>query len=54
MKIGKLEEEKRISKDLFLRFKSIVDKITSAHENYAVNFGKNETIKNDSIKEERE
>ena len=50
-KIGKLiEEEKRISKDLFNDLKSIVDKITSAHENYAVNYSKNETVKSDSIK----
>ena len=50
-KISKLiEEEKRISKDLFNDLKNIVDKITSAHENYAVNFSKNETIKSDSIK----
>ena len=30
--------------------KALIDKITSAHENYAVNFSKNETIKSDSIK----
>ena len=28
----------------------MIDKITSAHENYATNFSKNETVKSDSIK----
>ncbi len=49
--IGKLiDEEKDISKDLFNNLKNIVDEITSAHENYASNFSKNETVKSDSIK----
>ncbi len=49
--IGKLiEEEKKIPKDLFNDLKGLVDKITSAHENYATNFSKNETVKSDSIK----
>ena len=28
----------------------MIDKITSAHENYATNYSKNETVKSDSIK----
>ena len=49
--IGKLiEEEKKIPKDLFNNLKDLVDKITTAHENYATNFSKNETVKSDSIK----
>ena len=49
--IGKLiEEEKKIPKDLFNNLKNLVDKITTAHENYATNFSKNETVKSDSIK----
>ena len=49
--IGKLiDEDKKISKNLFNNLKNLVDKITSAHENYATNFSKNETVKSDSIK----
>ncbi len=49
--IGKLvEEEKKIPKELFNSLKGIVDKITSAHEIYASNYSKNETVKSDSIK----
>ncbi len=49
--IGKLiEEESKIPKNLFNNLKGLVDKITSAHENYATNFSKNETVKSDSIK----
>tara|TARA_Y200000002_G_scaffold380758_1_gene393014 strand:- start:1018 stop:3453 length:2436 start_codon:yes stop_codon:yes gene_type:complete len=51
LKIGKLiDEEKKISKDLFDDVKKLIDQITSAHENYATNFSKNETVKSDSIK----
>ena len=50
-KIEKLiEEEKKISKDLFKDLKGLVDQITSAHENYGTNYSKNETVKSDSIK----
>ena len=50
-KIGKvIDEEKKISKDLFDNVKKLVDQITSAHENYGTNFSKNETVKSDSIK----
>ncbi len=49
--IGKLiEKEENISKNLFNDLKSLIDKITSAHENYATNYSKNETVKSDSIK----
>ena len=49
--IGSLiDDEKKISKDLFNNLKNLVDKITSAHENYATNYSKNETVKSDSIK----
>ena len=51
LKIGKLiDEEKKISKDLFDDVKKLIDQITLAHENYATNFSKNETVKSDSIK----
>ena len=46
LKIGKfIDEEKKISKDLFNDIKKLIDQITSAHENYATNFSKNETVK---------
>ncbi len=52
--INKIEEyidsNKKITKDLFYELKELVNKITSSQENYAVVFGNNETIKNDSIK----
>ncbi len=51
LKIGKfIDEEKKISKNLFDDVKKLIDQITSAHENYATNFSKNETVKSDSIK----
>ena len=49
--IGKLiDEEKKKPKNLFNNLKVLVNKITSAHENYATNYSKNETVKSDSIK----
>ncbi len=49
--IGKLiDEEKKVPKNLFNNLKLLVNKITSAHENYATNYSKNETVKSDSIK----
>ena len=49
--IGKMiDEDKKLPKDLFNNLKNLVDKITSAHENYATNYSKNETVKSDSIK----
>ena len=51
LKIGKfIDEEKKISKNLFDDVKKLIDQITSAHENYATNFSKNETVKSDSVK----
>ena len=45
-----IERDKKISKQVFNGLKLIIDKITSAHENYASNYSKNETVKSDSIK----
>ena len=42
--------DKKISIELFKNIQILVDKITSAHENYASNYSKNETVKSDSIK----
>ena len=51
LKIGKfIDEDRKISKDLFDDIKKLIDQITSAHENYGTNFSKNETVKSDSIK----
>ena len=45
-----IDNDKKITKDIFYELKELVKKITSSQEDYAVIFGKNETIKNDSIK----
>ncbi len=45
-----IDNDKKITKDIFYELKELVNKITSCQEDYAVIFGKNETIKNDSIK----
>jgi len=45
-----IDNDKKITKDVFYKLKELVNKITSSQEDYAVIFGKNETIKNDSIK----
>ncbi len=51
LKIGKfIDEDRKLSKDLFDDIKKLIDQITSAHENYGTNFSKNETVKSDSIK----
>ena len=45
-----IDEEKKISKDLFEKIEYLISQITSAHENYATNFSKNDMVKCDSIK----
>ena len=45
-----IDEEKKITKDLFKNLKEIINRITDAQEKYASSFGKNESIKSDSIK----
>ncbi len=45
-----IDRERKISKDIFNNLKSLIDKITIAHENYAKNFSINETVRSDSIK----
>ncbi len=45
-----IDEEKKITKDLFRNLKEIINRITDAQEKYASSFGKNESIKSDSIK----
>ena len=45
-----IDSDRKITKEVFYELKELVNKITSSQEGYAVVFGKNETIKNDSIK----
>ena len=45
-----VETGKKITKDLFQDLKELIDQITLSQEEYALSYGKNETIKNDSIK----
>ena len=45
-----IDSDRRLTKDLFDELKSLINKITSSQEEYAIYFGKNETIKSDSIK----
>jgi chromosome segregation protein len=45
-----IDSDKKLSKDLFEKLKKIVNQITSSQEQYASTYGKNETIKSDSIK----
>ncbi|OUW74092.1 MAG: chromosome segregation protein SMC [Pelagibacteraceae bacterium TMED216] len=45
-----IDDGKKINKDIFTRLKSLIDQITLAQENYASFYGKNESIKSDSIK----
>ena len=45
-----VDSDKKISKDIFEELKMLVNKITSSQEEYAIYYGRNETIKSDSIK----
>jgi chromosome segregation protein len=45
-----IDSERKLTKDLFLKLKKLVDKITLSQEEYAASYGKNESIKSDSIK----
>ena len=45
-----IETDRKLSKEIFEELKKIVNMITSSQEEYAIYFGKNETIKSDSIK----
>ena len=47
---GYIDSDKKLSKDLFEKLKKIVNQITSSQEQYASTYGKNESIKSDSIK----
>ena len=45
-----IDSDRKLTKDVFEELKLLVNKITSSQEEYAVYFGRNETIKSDSIK----
>ena len=45
-----IDEEKKITKENFHELKNIIEKFTIAQEKYAISFGKNDTLRNDSIK----
>jgi len=45
-----IDSDKKLSRDLFEKLKMIVNKITLTQEQYASIYGKNESIKTDSIK----
>jgi len=45
-----IDSEKKLTRELFERLKKIINQITSSQEQYASTYGKNESIKSDSIK----
>ena len=45
-----IDSEKKLTRDLFEKLKKIVNQITSSQEQYASTYGKNESIRSDSIK----
>ncbi len=45
-----IDSEKKLTRDIFEKLKKIVNQITSSQEQYASTYGKNESIKSDSIK----
>jgi len=45
-----IDSEKKLTRDLFEKLKKIVSQITLSQEQYASTYGKNESIKSDSIK----
>ena len=47
---GYIDSDKKLTRDLFEKLKQIVNQITASQEQYASKYGKNESIKSDSIK----
>ena len=45
-----IDSEKKLTRDLFEKLKKVVNQITSSQEQYASTYGRNESIKTDSIK----
>jgi len=46
----KIDNDEKLTKSIFKDLKELVNKITYSQEKYALSYGKNETIKSDSIK----
>ena len=47
---NKIKNQEQLTIENFDELKMLINKITSSQEDYAMYFGKNETIKSDSIK----
>jgi len=47
---GYIDSDKKLTRDLFDKLRHVVSQITTSQEQYASTFGKNESIKSDSIK----
>ncbi len=47
---SEIDTGKAVTKSIFKDLKDLINKITLAHENYAILLSKNETVKNDSLK----
>ena len=47
---GYIDQEKKLTKDIFQELKKLVKKITLSQEEYAEKYGKNKSIQSDSIK----
>ena len=47
---GYIDSDKRLTREVFNRLKNTVNLITTSQEKYATTYGKNESIKSDSIK----
>jgi chromosome segregation protein len=47
---GYIDSDKKLTRDIFEELKKIVNQITTSQEKYASTYGKNESIKSDSIK----
>ncbi len=45
-----IDSDKKLSKDIFSKLKELINKITTSQEEYAITYGKSETIKSESIK----
>ena len=45
-----IDSDKKLTKDIFTKLKELINKITSSQEQYASSYGKNESIRSDSIK----
>ena len=50
---GYIDQEKKLTKEIFRELKELVKKITLSQEEYAEKYGKNKSIQSDSIKRKR-